>query len=101
MARRGRLAGAPGWGWVAGVAFFLLESGLKLARGHTTAQIRRRAAVLDEAGPAVLPLALLAAVASVGVVSHEAARPDGVHPALALLTVALAVILAVGLLGGG
>lgn len=78
-----------GWGWVAGVAFFLLESGLKLARGHTTAQIRRRAAVLDEAGPAVLPLALLAAVASVGVVIHEAARPDGVHPALALLTVAL------------
>jgi uncharacterized membrane protein len=78
-----------GWGWVGGVAFFLLESGIKLVRGHTPAQIRRRAAALDEAGAAVLPLALLAAVASVGVVIHEAARPDGVHPALALLTVAL------------
>jgi uncharacterized membrane protein len=78
-----------GWGWIGGVAFFLAESGAKLMRGHTTAQIRRRAADLDDAGAAVLPLALLAAVASVGVVIHEAARPDGVHPALALLTVAL------------
>ena len=82
-------------GWDVGVSLFLAESAVKLARGKSTDQIRRHAAALDEAGPAVLPLALLAAIASVAVVVGEAIEAagggggTGGAAALALVTVAL------------
>jgi len=77
-------------GWCAGVALFLVETAFKLYRTRSTARIRERAAALDEAGPAVLPLALLAGVASVVVVVGEAATGDPTGgPILALFTVAL------------
>ena len=83
-------------GWDVGVALFLVESAVKLARGKSTDQIRRHAAALDEAGPAVLPLALVAAIASVAVVVGEAIQAAGGGSGqaggaavLALVTVAL------------
>lgn len=60
-------------GWDAGVANFLLLTFLKLARTQSVEAIRARAAELDEAGVAVLPLSLLAAAASVALVISEAA----------------------------
>lgn len=60
-------------GWDAGVALFLLLTFLKLARTQSVEAIRARAAELDEAGVAVLPLSLLAAAASVALVISEAA----------------------------
>lgn len=80
-------------GWDVGVALFLVESGLKLARATSTGDIRRRAAALDEAGGAALPLALLAALASIAVVVGEAVSVAGdrreAGAVLALVTVAL------------
>ena len=81
-------------GWDVGVALFLIEAAIKLIGSRSTEDIRRRSAALDEAGPAVLPLALLAAVASIVVVIGEALRAaseGGEEPAavLALATVAL------------
>ena len=60
-------------GWDAGVALFLIITAFKLVRARSTDQIRRRAADLDDAGSAVLPLSLLAAAASVAIVIGEAA----------------------------
>lgn len=80
-------------GWDVGVALFLVESGFKLARSPSTGDIRRRAAALDEAGGAALPLALLAALASIAVVVGEAVSVAGdrreAGAVLALATVAL------------
>jgi uncharacterized membrane protein len=82
-------------GWDVGVSLFLAESALKLVRARSTDDIRRRAAILDEAGVAVLPLALLAALASVAVVVGEAVRAAedqsevGGAAGMALATVAL------------
>lgn len=81
-------------GWDVGVALFLVEAGFKLVRARSTQQIRARSAALDEAGPAVLPLALLAAIASIVVVIGEALRAasnggEGTAAVLALATVAL------------
>lgn len=80
-------------GWDVGVALFLVESGFKLARTPSTGDIRRRAAALDEAGGAALPLALLAALASIAVVVGEAMSVAGdrreAGAVLALATVAL------------
>lgn len=80
-------------GWDVGVALFLIESFIKLVRHNSAAQIRHMAAAFDAAGAFVLPLALLAAVASVAVVVGEAAMATGGGkggPAiLALATVAL------------
>ncbi|MDP1914161.1 DUF1345 domain-containing protein [Brevundimonas sp.] len=82
-------------GWDVGVGLFLVESGVKLARTPSTGDIRRRAAALDEAGGAVLPLALLAALASIVVVVGEAVsvagdrQEAGAAAVLALATVAL------------
>lgn len=96
IALSGVLWPAPGgWllrvalGWDVGVGLFLIESAAKVARTRSTDAIRRRASALDEAGPAILPLALLAAVASVVVVVGEAARGGGGPAVLALTTVAL------------
>src|SRR5690606_2423024 len=60
------------FGWDTGVALFLLITVIKLARARSTDQIRQRAAALDDAGSAVLPLSLLAAAASVAIVIGEA-----------------------------
>lgn len=92
---------AGGWssrlalGWDVGVGLYLLDAAIKLARTRTVVDIRTRATAVDEAGPAVLPLALIAALASITVVIGEAVRiaSDGGSasgPAvLALVTVAL------------
>ena len=76
-------------GWGAGVTLFLAESGMKASRARSVDDIRRRAAALDAAGPAVLPLALLAAAASVAVVTGEAATGGGEPAILALAVTAL------------
>jgi uncharacterized membrane protein len=81
-------------GWDVGVGLFLIESVFKVMRARSTDDIRKRAAALDEAGVAVLPLALFAALASIAVVVGEAVRvagdagQDGAA-VLALVTVAL------------
>ena len=75
--------------WDIGVGLFLIESAVKVIRTRSADAIRKRASALDEAGPAVLPLALIAAVASVGVVVGEAAQGDGGSAVLALTTVVL------------
>ena len=81
------------FGWDAGVALFLLISAIKMIRTHSTEQIRQRAAEMDDAGSAVLPLSLLAALASVAIVVGEAATAPKSHggttAALVLTTVAL------------
>jgi uncharacterized membrane protein len=71
------------------VALFLIESAVKVVRTGSTDGIRARAAALDEAGRAVLPLALVAAMARVAVVIGEAIGGAGGGAALALTTVAL------------
>lgn len=60
------------FGWDTGVALFLLVTVIKLTRARSADQIRQRAAALDDAGSAVLPLSLLAAAASVAIVIGEA-----------------------------
>ena len=80
-------------GWDAGVALFLMLTFLKLARTRSVDDIRARAADLDEAGVAVLPLSLLSAAASVAIVISEAATASsgvdrGVEALLTLGTVA-------------
>ncbi|MGZ9114169.1 MAG: DUF1345 domain-containing protein [Brevundimonas sp.] len=64
-------------GWDVGVSLFLIECVFKLIRVRSADDIRRRASALDEAGVAVLPLALFAAVASIAVVVGEAVRVAG------------------------
>ena len=80
-------------GWDAGVALFLLLTFIRLAGTRTIDDIRDRAADLDEAGAAVLPLSLLAAFASIAVVISQAAAPSpgigkGIEALLTLGTVA-------------
>lgn len=60
-------------GWGAGAAAFLTLTFLRLMRARSVAAIRQRAAELDQAGGAVLPLSLLAATASVFIIVMEAA----------------------------
>ena len=82
-------------GWDVGVGLFLVECAFKLMRERFADDIRQRAAALDEAGGAVLPLALLAALASIAVVVGEAVQVAGDRDqagraaVLALATVAL------------
>lgn len=75
--------------WDIGVGLFLIESAVKVIRTRSVDAIRKRASALDEAGPAILPLALIAAVASVVVVVGEAAQGGGGSAVLALTTVVL------------
>lgn len=75
--------------WDIGVGLFLIESAVKVLRTRSADAIRKRASALDEAGPAILPLALIAAVASVVVVVGEAADGRGGPAVLALVTVVL------------
>jgi uncharacterized membrane protein len=74
-------------GWDVGVGLFLIECAAKALRTRSVDDIRRRASALDDAGPAVLPLALLAATASMADVVGAAALGTGAL--LALVTVAL------------
>jgi len=82
-------------GWDIGVGLFLIVSVSRLRRARSTDDIRRRAAALDQAGGAVLPLALFAALASIAVVVGEAvpvagdSQEAGGAAVLALATVAL------------
>lgn len=76
-------------GWNVGVAVFLIDSAIRALRARSTEDLRTRAAALDAAGPAVLPLALLAGAASVAVVVAEAVRGSGGLAVLALVTVGL------------
>lgn len=76
-------------GWSTGVALFLIECAAKASRARSVDDIRRRAAALDAAGPAVLPLALLAAGASVAVVTGGTAAGGGERALLALATTGL------------
>lgn len=78
-------------GWDAGVAVFLAATLAGVGRRNTPDRIRARAAALDEAGPAILPLAVVAALASIAVVVGEAAQADGElwKAALAMITVVL------------
>ncbi|PZN95771.1 MAG: DUF1345 domain-containing protein [Alphaproteobacteria bacterium] len=82
-------------GWDVGVGLYLTQSGSRLWRGRTVDDIRARASALDDAGPAILPLALIAAVASIAVVIGEAVRvasdggSTGGAAILALVTVTL------------
>ncbi|WP_269515539.1 DUF1345 domain-containing protein [Brevundimonas subvibrioides] len=85
------LASPPEWrwtvrlasGWDAGVALFLMLTFIRMARARSVDAIRQRAADLDEGGTAILPLSLLAAMASVVVVVSEAASASGENPATA------------------
>ena len=52
-------------GWDAGVAAFLIVTFAQIFRARSQADIRRRAAELDQAGALVLPLSLAAAIASI------------------------------------
>ena len=80
-------------GWDAGVGLFLLVTMIKVVRIRSPDQIRGRAADLDDAGSAVLPLSLLAALASVVIVIGETATAPanqaGSSAFLTLTTVAL------------
>ncbi|HEY1073118.1 DUF1345 domain-containing protein [Brevundimonas sp.] len=67
--------------WDTSVSLFLLLTFERLRRARSTAAIRRRAAALDQAGGAVMPLSLLAAAASVFVIVMETA--DGGRPTMA------------------
>lgn len=76
-------------GWDVGVALFLIVSLIQLSRTTSIDDIRARAAALDQAGPAVLPLALAAGATSVGVVVAQAIQQSNDLSVLALVTVAL------------
>ncbi|KAK0349899.1 hypothetical protein LTR94_031204, partial [Friedmanniomyces endolithicus] len=79
-------------GWIGGVFVFVAATLTRMAHAKTVDVIRSRAADLDQAGAAVLPISLLAALASIVVVVGEAAKGQGapLHDGLlALGTVAL------------
>ena len=80
------------YGWIAGVAVFIAATLTRMALVQDANAIRRRAAALAQTGGAVLPLSLLAAVASIVVVVGEAVQRGGSpirDSLLALGTVAL------------
>ena len=78
-------------GWDAGVTLFLVAAFWRAATSRSPSAIRERAAALDQAGVAILPLALVAASVSVLMVLMEGQWPgDGdLATAVTLATVAL------------
>jgi uncharacterized membrane protein len=79
-------------GWDAGVAVFLIVTFGRILRSRTQADIRRRAAELDQAGVLVLPLSLAAAIASVVVLvlfMLGGGKPTLAQAGFSVLTVAL------------
>ena len=80
-------------GWDAGVGLFLLITMIKVVRIRSVDQIRKRSADLDDAGSAVLPLSLLAALASLVIVIGETATaPPYEAASSAILTLATVVL---------
>lgn len=78
--------------WDSGVAAFLLLTVFRMARNRTIDDIRNRAAEMDQAGAAVLPLSLLAAAASIFVIVYIAAssgKPTAFDAILTMGTIAL------------
>lgn len=77
--------------WNAGVFLFLADALIKVLRAPAVDDIRRRAAVLDQAGDAVLPLALTAACLSELMILTQNLWPGGARLATlaTLATVAL------------
>ena len=78
-------------GWGAGAGAFLIGTFARLIRGRSVEAIRRRAAEMDQAGGAVLPLSLLAAAASVFIIVMEAAggKPSATSALFSLGVIAL------------
>lgn len=78
-------------GWGAGAGAFLIVTFARLIRGRSVEAIRRRAAEMDQAGGAVLPLSLLAAAASVFIIVMEAAggKPSATSALFSLGVIAL------------
>lgn len=77
-------------GWGAGAAVFLLLTFARLIRARSVEDIRARAAELDQAGSAVLPLSLVAAGASVFIIVVQAA--SGGPPSVPAALFSIAVI---------
>ncbi|MFK0297911.1 DUF1345 domain-containing protein [Brevundimonas sp. NPDC090276] len=77
-------------GWGAGAVAFLLLTLERVMRARSIEDIRRRAAELDQAGGAVLPLSLLAAAASIFIIVMEAAGES--RPSMASAMFSISVI---------
>ena len=78
--------------WNGGVAVFLVLTLMRMTRTRSISDIRNRAAAMDQAGNAVLPLSLLAAAASVFVIVFMAAsggKPTPFDASVTLITIAL------------
>ncbi|MGO4409760.1 MULTISPECIES: DUF1345 domain-containing protein [unclassified Brevundimonas] len=78
-------------GWDAGALAFLSLTLLRIRRTRSIEAIRARAARMDQAGAAVLPLSLLAAAASVAVVVVEATGRS-THPSLSAALFSMSTI---------
>lgn len=78
-------------GWDAGVLAFLTLTLVRVQRARSIEAIRARAARMDQAGAAVLPLSLLAAAASVVVVVVEATGRSA-HPSLSAALFSMSTI---------
>lgn len=78
-------------GWGAGALAFLVLTFARLFRSRSVEAIRKRAAEMDQAGGAVLPLSLLAAAASVFIIVMEAAsgKPSAASALFSLCVIAL------------
>lgn len=78
-------------GWGAGAAAFLALTFSRLFRSRSVEAIRKRAAEMDQAGGAVLPLSLLAAAASVFIIVMEAAggKPSATSALFSIAVIAL------------
>lgn len=78
-------------GWGAGALVFLVLTFARLFRSRSVEAIRKRAAEMDQAGGAVLPLSLLAAAASVFIIVMEAAsgKPSAASALFSLCVIAL------------
>lgn len=79
-------------GWDLGVAVFLVIIFARLVRDSSPEAIRVRAQEMDQAGSALLPLAILAALASIVVVISEAAASHGSGQSLAGANLALITV---------
>lgn len=94
-------ASLPGvWSWPArvafawhlGVAVFLLVTLVLILKARTITDIRANAATMDQAGRAVIPLSILAGVASVGVIVLNAAsrgKPSAFDALVTVITLAV------------
>lgn len=78
--------------WDTSVSVFLLLTLMRLQRARTTDDIRRRAAALDQADGAVLPLSLVAAAASIFVIVVRTADSDASSAASTLFSIGTIVV---------